>query len=161
MTFADPPRTPLRRALYRAPVWIYRLGLGAVLGGRFLLLTHRGRVTGRARQTVLEVIGRDEDSGGVLAVSGYGGRSQWYRNVRADPRVLVETGRRRYRGTAVLLPPRESGRALAGYAHRRPRTAAGLIRALGHEPDSAGRVYERLGADPENGIPVIALRPDT
>ncbi|WP_052810138.1 nitroreductase family deazaflavin-dependent oxidoreductase [Streptomonospora alba] len=160
MTFADPPRTPLRRALYRAPIGIYRLGLGRLLGGRFLLLTHRGRVTGRPRRVVLEVIGRDEQSGGVLIASGYGDRSQWYRNIRADPRVLVEVGRRRYRGTAVPLPPQESGRALADYARRRPRTAAGLVRALGHEPDGTDRLYERLGADPDGGIPVIALRPD-
>ena len=42
MKLARPPRTRLRRALFRAPIWLYRLGLGGLLGGRFLLLTHTG-----------------------------------------------------------------------------------------------------------------------
>ena len=52
MKLARPPRTRLRRALFRAPIWLYRLGLGGLLGGRFLLLTHTGRTSGRPRQVV-------------------------------------------------------------------------------------------------------------
>ncbi|MEU2944900.1 nitroreductase family deazaflavin-dependent oxidoreductase [Nocardiopsis alba] len=159
MTFSRPPDTPLERALYRAPIWIYRLGLGSLLGRRFVLLTHRGRNSGEARQAVLEVVGRNDATGALLVASGYGGRSQWFRNIRREPKVLFQTGRHRHRGTAELLPPEESSAALAHYARRHPGSARGLLRALGHGDDPSSRLLEELGADPENGIPIVRLSP--
>ena len=44
------------RWLVRAPIWLYRAGLGFVFGSRFLLLQHRGRRTGQVRQVMLEVV---------------------------------------------------------------------------------------------------------
>src|ERR1051325_9087278 len=46
------------RALVRAPVTLYRHGLGWVLGGRVLMLEHTGRRSGRARFACLEVADR-------------------------------------------------------------------------------------------------------
>jgi len=160
MTFAQPPRDPLGRALYRAPIWIYRLGLGPLLGGRFVLLTHRGRSTGEARQAVLEVLGRNDDTGAVLVASGYGDRSQWFRNVRAEPRVLFQIGNRRRRGVAEPLPARESGQVLAHYAQEHPVAATELMRGLGHDVADGLDDFERIGADPVNGVPVVRLLPD-
>lgn len=56
MMFSHPPRTRMQRALFRAPILLDRLGLGGLLGHRFLLLTHTGRTSGRPRQVVLEVV---------------------------------------------------------------------------------------------------------
>ncbi|WP_236538259.1 nitroreductase family deazaflavin-dependent oxidoreductase [Spiractinospora alimapuensis] len=154
------PQSPVARRLFRAPVWIYRLGLGGLLGRNFVLLTTRGRVTGRPRQVVLEVVARDEETGGYRVVSGFGARSQWFRNIQADPRVLFEVGWRRYRGTATVLPPEESGKALSHYLqHRYGRLGPPMLRVLGHPVDGSPEEYERVGSDPNNGIPVIALRP--
>lgn len=160
MAFAQPPHTPVRRALFRAPIWMYRLGLGGLLAHRFVLLTHRGRKSGQPRHAVLEIVGYDEESGEYRIASGYGARSQWFRNIQAEPRVLFEVGWRRFRGTAVPLPPQESGRALAEYARRHPRIASALLSRLDDEIDGSDAAYERIGADAENGIPIIALRPD-
>ena len=68
-------------------------------------------------------MGRHEPSGGFLVASGYGARSQWFRNILEDPRVRFQVGWRRYQGLARPLAPAESGRWLAGYAHRYPRAA--------------------------------------
>ena len=73
MKLSRPARTRLGRALVRAPIWLYRLGLGGLLGRRFLLLTYTGRKSGRPRQVVLEVVGRHEPSGGFLIASVYVG----------------------------------------------------------------------------------------
>jgi deazaflavin-dependent oxidoreductase (nitroreductase family) len=104
MSLSRPARTRLGRALVRAPVWLYRVGLGGLLGGRFLLLTHTGRRSGRRRRVVLEVVGRHEPSGGFLVASGYGARSQWFRNIPEDPRVRFQVGWRRFEGLARPLP---------------------------------------------------------
>jgi hypothetical protein len=55
--------TGLSRLLWRAPIWLYRLGLGGLLGSHFVLLNHVGRKSGQPRQTVLEVVDRDERPG--------------------------------------------------------------------------------------------------
>jgi deazaflavin-dependent oxidoreductase (nitroreductase family) len=161
MTFTQPPKDAIQRALFRAPIWLYRLGLGSVLGGRFVLLTHRGRSTGEARQAVLEVVGANDTTGTVLVASGFGSRSQWFRNIQVEPRVLFQVGNRRRRGTAEPLPPEESGRVLAHYAQQHPEVAAALMRGLGHDVGDSVAEYERLGADPIDGIPVVRLVPDS
>ena len=66
---------------------------------------------------------------------------------------------RRYQGLARPLPPAESGRRLAGYARRYPRAAASLLRAIGQDVDGSDAAYERIGSDPEHGIPLVALLP--
>lgn len=155
--FAHPPRTRFRRALHRAPIALYRLGLGGLLGRRFVLLTHIGRRTGASRQVVLEVVGRHGDS--YLVASGYGPRAQWYRNILADPRVRFQIGRHRHTGHARPLAPAESGRRLAGYARSHPRTAAALMRTVGQAVDGSPASYQRVGADPAEGVPLVALTP--
>jgi deazaflavin-dependent oxidoreductase (nitroreductase family) len=154
-----PAWTRWQRALARAPIRLYHLGLGGLLGSRFVLLEHRGRCTGRPRQVVLEVVDRHPASGGVLVASGYGSRAQWYRNIQADPRVAFWLGRRRQQGVAEPLDPAESGRRLAAYALRTPRSAALLMRIVGHDVDGTAGAYARLGSDPEHGIPLVLLRP--
>lgn len=155
--FAPPPRTRGQSAVHRAPIALFRLGLGGLLGRRFVLLTHTGRRTGSERQVVLEVVGRD--GAGYLVASGYGRRAQWFRNIVADPRVRFQVGRHRYAGEARPLPPAESGRRLAEYAERHLRTAAALMRLVGQDVDGSPASYELVGSDPDRGVPLVALVP--
>ncbi|MGH2821392.1 MAG: nitroreductase family deazaflavin-dependent oxidoreductase [Actinomycetota bacterium] len=74
--------------LARAPTLAWRLGLGALVGGRFLILTTRGRKSGTPRHTMLGYIAL-EGRPHVFAV--YGARSQWLRNAEVDPRVTIQT----------------------------------------------------------------------
>ncbi|GAA3738336.1 nitroreductase family deazaflavin-dependent oxidoreductase [Salinactinospora qingdaonensis] len=160
MGFSRPPHTGVKRALFRMPIWIYRLGLGGLLDGRFVLLTHIGRTSGQPRQAVLEIVGRHEESGGYLVASGYGSRSQWFRNILREPRVRFQVGWRHYTGTARPLPAAESGRRLADYARRYPRTAASLMRIVGQDAGTTPADYARVGADRDHGVPIVALCPD-
>jgi deazaflavin-dependent oxidoreductase (nitroreductase family) len=87
--------------MFRAPVYLYRWNLGWLLGKRMILIEHTGRKSGRARRSVLEVTAvRD---GRPIIVSGFGTKSDWYRNVMADPEVEVTWGRDRFHATAVRL----------------------------------------------------------
>ena len=124
------PKRPqgVQRLFLRAPVWIYRLRLGRLLGRRFLLLRHRGRRTGAVRETVLEVIGRDGDE--VFVISGFGPRSDWLRNIRASPPLLVETGGRSFVPDARFLDVEEAVSVLRLYAERNRRAASILGKRL-------------------------------
>ncbi|MEC3975836.1 hypothetical protein QMK34_11150 [Amycolatopsis sp. H20-H5] len=42
--------------IFRAPIALYRVGLGRVIGHRLVRIVHIGRSSGRRRETVLETI---------------------------------------------------------------------------------------------------------
>lgn len=118
------------RPIARAPIALYRMGLGGLLGRRFVLLEHRGRRSGQIRQVVLETLSVEQDM--IHVVSGYGWSAQWLRNVGADPRVRVTCGWSRPRGAhALILPPDEAVTVLEDYRQRHPLSARVLGPALG------------------------------
>ncbi len=113
------------RWLVRAPIWIFRAGLGRVFGQRLLMLEHLGRKSQQPRYVVLEVVDRTE-SGYVLA-AGFGERTQWLRNLDAHPRAHVSIGARtRIPVEARRLTPAEAAETLRRYAARNPRAWAKL-----------------------------------
>jgi F420H(2)-dependent quinone reductase len=73
------------RWVANAPRWFYRLGLGWVLGHRMVQLTHRGRKSGQFRRTILEVLHYDPRAHEVQVVSGWEGKTDWYRNIEREP----------------------------------------------------------------------------
>ena len=75
-----------------------------------LLLTTRGRKTGKLRRTAL-IYGRDGDRYLVVASSG-GSRSHpsWYLNLSVNPEVHVQVGADRFDARAVTTSPKERPR---------------------------------------------------
>ena len=76
--------TRIYRWLANAPRWFYRLGLGWLFGHRMVQITHRGRKSGVLRRTVLEVLHYDPQTREVLVVSGWEGKTDWYRNIEHE-----------------------------------------------------------------------------
>lgn len=108
------------RWFVRAPIWLFRARLGFLMGSRILLLEHTGRISGKARTVVLEVVAHPDRDVFVI-VSGFGDRAQWYRNVRAQPAVHVSSGFRRHvPARATALDPDESAAMLRQYATAHP-----------------------------------------
>ncbi|MCC2309190.1 nitroreductase family deazaflavin-dependent oxidoreductase [Cellulomonas chengniuliangii] len=145
------PPTGWRRWFYRAPLGLYRRGLGGMLGSGFVLLTHRGRVTGEPRQAVLEIVEREE-SGAITVVAGFGPRTDWYRNVQAHPEVTVQIGKDERPARAAVLGPDEAADRMAALVATRPRTARRIARAVGESaptdlaPEAADQRWRDLGA---------------
>ena len=82
---------------------LWQLGLGPwinawpAVGGRIMVLTHTGRRTGRRRQTPVNYAPIGD---AVFCTAGFGPRSDWYRNLLADPRVEVWLPKARWQGLA-------------------------------------------------------------
>jgi deazaflavin-dependent oxidoreductase (nitroreductase family) len=124
--------SPVLRACFNAPAWLYRVGLGRLLGHRFLLLTHRGRTSGRVYRTVLEVVHYDPRTRESIACSAWGTRADWYRNITASPPIAVETGGQRYENpSSRVLASEENYPIVAGYVRRLPAIARPLAYRLG------------------------------
>lgn len=147
--------TGWQRAAFRLPIRLYRWRLGWLLGERFVLLRHRGRVSGAERQVVLEVVEHDRASGTVTVASGFGPRADWYRNVLAEPRVAIQVGRQRWVATAVPCTTDEGGDLMARYAPAHPRAARQLCGFMGFQVDGSIEDYREVG----RRIPFIRLMP--
>jgi deazaflavin-dependent oxidoreductase (nitroreductase family) len=150
MLFPHPPHG-LKAIPWRLPIWIYRLGLGKLLGGKFLLLTHRGRSSGQLRQAVLEIIHAEPDENRYLVVSGFGSGSQWYKNIKVDPRVAIQVGGAKIDAIAEQMDKESAGQAMVDYAQNFPGNLKTLSRVLGYEIEHSISGYRRFGEQ----IPVI------
>ncbi|MBI1258161.1 MAG: nitroreductase family deazaflavin-dependent oxidoreductase [Chloroflexi bacterium] len=83
-----PVRDSWLRWVYKAPLVLWRMGLGFLLGRYIMVITTSGRKSGLPRHTMAEW---HPLNGGKFVPVNYGERAQWYRNIEADPRVTIQT----------------------------------------------------------------------
>ncbi len=135
----------LARTVTAAHVFLYRLTggrlAGRVAGMPVLLLTTRGRRSGRSRTVPLTYF---VDGNGIVLVASYGGDDRhpgWYRNLRSHPHVEVAQGRRRRALTARDATPDERDRlwphitaTYPGYARYQRRTSRRIPLVVLTEP---------------------------
>jgi deazaflavin-dependent oxidoreductase (nitroreductase family) len=145
----------LARLAWRAPIWFYRLGLGGLLGGRFVLLNHIGRKSGQPRQAVVEVVKHDQDTGAYVVASGFGEKSDWYQNVMAHPDITIQVGRRRLAAHAERLPLPQAIAVMLDYNRRYPATLRTLAGILGYRTDGSEADVRFLAGL----IPIVAFMP--
>ena len=143
---AKPPRG-ISRLLWRAPIWIYRLGLGGLIKKRMLLLHHVGRVSGEPRENVLEIVDQDSETGSYTVASGFGKKSERYNNIVKQPDVSITVGREEKPVRARPLSPDDSGRAIVDYATRHPKAAKTLMSICGYKVDGSDEDYFIMGRD--------------
>ncbi len=148
--------TGLRRLVFRAPNVLFRRGLGGVVPTRFLYLEHIGRRSGRLRNTVLEVVAHDAETGTFHVAAGFGADSDWYRNVSRTPEMTIQVRRSRIPARAVPLDPEESGEAMVAYARRYPRAARRIMSIVGADTDGTDESYREIG---RRRIPFVRFDP--
>ncbi|MBN3457467.1 MULTISPECIES: nitroreductase family deazaflavin-dependent oxidoreductase [Mycolicibacterium] len=140
------PPTGLGRLLFRLPIYGYRFGVGWLFGGRVLLLNHRGRITGKPRQTVLEVVEHDPADDSFVVASGWGSTAAWYQNVIHTPDVSIQVGRRAIPVTAVPLPEERGADIFARYAAKHRIAAKYLLpRLMGFAVDGSESDFRAVG----------------
>lgn len=113
------PKGALRFAL-RLPVHLYHWGFGALLDHRFMLLTHQGRKSGHLFETVLEVVLYERATDATYVISGWGDKTDWYRNIRAHPALRVQVGMQTYVPDQQFLDPHEVVRVWTQFRHKHP-----------------------------------------
>lgn len=151
-------RTPhgLLRWLLRAPIWLYRLRMGGMVGDRMLMLTHIGRTSGQPRRTILEVVDHDEATDAYVIASGWGEKADWLRNIQKNPHVLVDVRGRRFEATAKRLSQEQAEIVMRAYARRHPagfRVLAG--RMIGQPLTGTDADYRAFA----QAAPFVLLRP--
>ena len=111
---------PVFKWIFKMPILQYKLGLGWIIGRYILLLTTTGRVSGLPRHTPLEYeYDREHDRYRIAA--GWGGNTDWYRNLLADPHLTVQVGRRKFAAIAEPAPDEEVARYMMHASACHPR----------------------------------------
>lgn len=102
-----------------------------MFGGRLLMVSHVGRQTGKQRATVLEVISSEPDPPTWYVAAAWGIRSDWFRNLKRNPRATVTVGSRSYEVVARVVEFPEAVRVHGEYVRAHPWTARLIGRMLG------------------------------
>ncbi|MFN2144277.1 MAG: nitroreductase family deazaflavin-dependent oxidoreductase [Anaerolineales bacterium] len=146
--------TGFNRWFFRAPIFMYQIGLGGLLGQRFLLLNHIGRKSGLPRQAVVEVVIHEKETNTYFINAGFGAKTQWLQNLQAQPDVSIQVGWRKWDVRAEVLTPEEGGEVFRKFCDGK-RFAPIYAKALGFEVDGTLEDYYDMGTQ----MIFIALRP--
>lgn len=105
---------PLKRLIPAVHLAVYRATNGRwsskLKGQHMLLLTTKGRRSGKERTVPLLYVPDGETM--IVIGSNWGGENapDWVSNIRAEPRVRVQTGKRTFRATARVAGGEERPR---------------------------------------------------
>jgi deazaflavin-dependent oxidoreductase (nitroreductase family) len=134
------------RWLLHMPVTFYRLGLGAVLDSiHLMVLTTWGRSSKLPRHSALEYRAHGSK---VYIVAAWGKRSQWYRNLKAQPVVRVSRGWHSYSAEAVdVTDPHEALRALHLFRNTSPMIYDNVLAYLSQREKVNSRVLNEIARD--------------
>jgi deazaflavin-dependent oxidoreductase (nitroreductase family) len=129
----------LWRLMRIPPRVAYAIGLGPLIGRQVLLLTTTGRKSGLPRVTPLQY---QEIDGIFYAGSARGDKSDWYRNILADPKVEVRVKSLRFVGIAEAIADVE-------------RVADFLEIRLARDPRMMGNLFRFMGLPREPNRPQL------
>lgn len=127
------PRSEWSRQAFRLPFLLWRLGMGPLFGRVILILTTTGRRSGLPRRAALEY---HKMGGKKYAVSAFGTRSEWYRNILADPYVSIQSADGSERAVARRVSDdKELLSVFQVFMRRDPPITRWYLRSLGIQPD--------------------------
>lgn len=99
-----------RKAFFKQPLALFKGPTADILKSRCVMkLTTTGRKSGLPRETGVSFMPVD---GKYIVFSGWGVRSDWYRNLLANPEVTIQVGKQTMQATAVPVDDPERRQAL-------------------------------------------------
>jgi deazaflavin-dependent oxidoreductase (nitroreductase family) len=141
------------RIFHYPPRLVYALGLGPLLGRRILLLTTRGRRSGKPRLTPLQY---EEIDGCFYLAAARGEKTDWLRNLAERTEVDIRVGSRRMAGKArIIRDPGVIADFLQLRLERHPRMIGTIMRAAGLPRTPTRADLEAYAA----GRPLVVIQP--
>ena len=144
--------TCIWRFMRYPPQWLYALGLGRIIGSIILLLTTKGRRSGKRRVTPLQYE-RLGDHYYIAAARGM--KTDWVRNIMADPNVELRVGSKRLQAQGeIVCDPSKIADFLAIRLRNRPRFVGAILRMEGFPSEPS---HAQLEAYAANRVMVILV----
>jgi deazaflavin-dependent oxidoreductase (nitroreductase family) len=140
MTSLVPERNvgPIFHWIFKFPLLLDRLGLWFLIPKGILILATTGRRSGKPRRTPMEY-GKIQPDGTYVVMSGWAGRTDWYRNAIANPEVMVKIGRKTFEAVAEPLSQEEVAELIKDILEFNPASLSFFMRWSGPiEPGAEG-----------------------
>jgi deazaflavin-dependent oxidoreductase (nitroreductase family) len=134
---------PVWRFFFRAPVYLYAWGLHGLVSRNVLLITTQGRKTGKPRTTPVGYL-FDPASGTYYLVAGWKGKTNWYRNALAQPKVGIAVGGLTFDAVATRADDETVAKHLAVYAQRNPFAERLYLRLTGISSDGKPETFLKM-----------------
>lgn len=128
---------------FKLPLILYRLGLGWMMGKRFVVLTHVGRRSGKVYRSVLAVVAFDPKTLEIQTVSPWSS-SNWFRNIQSTPALEVQTAGVRYAPMQRFLSPEEIAALFIRFRREHPIFSRMVARIPGWNIDSTYEEFLEL-----------------
>lgn len=127
------PTDPWAKIMFKAPLALWRMGLGPLMGRLMMVTTTTGRQSGLPRRVMTEY---QVLEGKKVVPCAFGERAQWYKNIQADPHVTIQTSQ----GTESVIARRvtDDEELLAIYnmgLRRNPVMLKWYLSSLGIDPE--------------------------
>jgi deazaflavin-dependent oxidoreductase (nitroreductase family) len=149
------PRSPVLRASLGLVSLLYRTPLRVLLGRLYLVVSHRGRKTGRVYETLVTILHRDDKTEEVFVTSSMrGSAADWYLNLKVAPPVRIQIGGARFEVEHRFLDETERCHLYRVVCDQKPvRSRFGLF-VTGNRWPREQADFETLARD----MPAIAFR---
>jgi deazaflavin-dependent oxidoreductase (nitroreductase family) len=158
MNAFDKQPSRLLKFLFKVPVWLHKMGLGGwerLVGAQWMLITTKGRKTGKLRHTMVDVMDYDKASDTYYIEAAYGARADWYKNIQANPIFEAKVGRRKFNARAGALTTEGASEMLVQFYRSKPAYTRSVMAMAGmkfkdeDELRSMGRNLTLLAVTPE------------
>ena len=158
MNAFDKQPSRLLKFLFKVPVWLHKMGLGGwerLVGAQWMLITTKGRKTGKLRHTMVDVMDYDKASDTYYIEAAYGARADWYKNIQANPIFEAKVGRRKFKARAGALTTEGASEMLVQFYRSKPAYTRSVMAMAGmkfkdeDELRSMGRNLTLLAVTPE------------
>ena len=144
------------RFFFRASVYLYAWGLHGLVSRNVLLITTQGRKTGKPRTTLVGYL-FNAATGTYYLVAGWKGKTNWYRNALAQPKVGIAVGDLTFDAVATRADDETVAEHLAVYAQRNPFAERLYLRLTGISSDGKPETFLKIAPF----YPTMAVRPDS
>lgn len=140
--------------LFRLPLVLYSLGLGSLMGMQILLVTV-GRRTGRHHKVAVDIIEHNKTKDTYYINAAFGTHSDWYLNLKSNPIVQAQIGRRKLTVRTATLPLNEAEDILVKFVSRHPYYTHIMMRLIGVKISWSEEDVRALASE----MPVIKCTP--
>ena len=111
------------RAFFRQPIYIYDCGFPGyerLFGQHWLLLTTKGRKTGKSHRVMLDLVGHDTEKKRYYIQPGWGRQSDWVKNIEGNPEVEAQVGKESFRARITEVSGSEGAEWLYRFRRQHP-----------------------------------------
>ena len=124
----------LLKFFFKVPVWIHKMGFGGwerLIGAQWMLITTKGRKTGKPRDVMVDVMDYDQASDTYYVEAAYGTHADWYKNIQSNPIFGAQVGRRKFKARAGGLTNEGAGEKLIQFYRSKPAYTRSVMAMAG------------------------------